>query len=79
MSWRQKVLRPVKKWAVKFGLVSKKLEGKKIIKKLIFGRLVKITAEIKENMVPFIEPTELSSSQPNNKQKVIYCIAILQS
>jgi len=79
LSWRQKLLRPIKKWAVKFGLVPKTLEGKKIIKKLIFGRLVKMPAEIKENMVPFIEPTELSSSQPDNKHKVIYCVATLQS
>jgi galactose-1-phosphate uridylyltransferase len=79
LSWRQKLLRPVKKWAVKFGLVSKTLEEKKIMKKLIFGRLVKMPDEIKENIVSFIEPTKLSSSQPDNKHKVIYCVASLQS
>ena len=79
LSLRQKLFRPVKKWAVKLGLVPKTLGGKKIIKRLIFGRLIKMPAEIKENMVPFIEPTELSSSQPDNKHKVIYCVAILQS
>jgi SAM-dependent methyltransferase len=68
LSLRQKFFRPVKKWAVKFSLVPKTLEGKKIIKKLIFGCLVKMPAEIKENMVPFIELTKLSSSQPDNKQ-----------
>jgi len=79
LSLQQKLFRPVKKWAVKFGLVPKTLEGKRIIKRLIFGRLVKMPAEIKENMVPFIEPTKLSSSQPDNKHKVIYCVATLQS
>lgn len=76
---RQKFFRPVKKWAVKFGLVPMTLKGKKIIKILIFGSSVKMPAEIKENMVPFIEPTKLSSSQPDNKHKVIYCVATLQS
>jgi len=79
LSLRQKLFRPVKKWAVEFGLVPKTLEGKKIIKRLIFGRLVKMPAEIKENMVYFIEPTKLSSSQPDKKHKVIYCVATLQS
>jgi len=77
LSLRQKLFRPVKKWVVKFGLVPKTLEGKKIIKRLIFGRLVKMPAEIKENMVPFIEPIKLSSSQPDKKHKVIYCVASL--
>jgi SAM-dependent methyltransferase len=77
LSCRQKLLRPVKKWAVKFGLAPKTLEGKKIIKRLIFGRLVKMPAEIKGNMVPFIEPIKLSSSQPDKKHKVIYCVASL--
>ena len=78
-SLRQKFFRPIKKWVVKFGLVPKTLEGKKIIKRLIYGRLVKMPTEIQENMVPFIEPTKLSSSQPDDKHKVIYCVATLQS
>lgn len=79
LSLRQKFFRTVKKWTVKFGLVPKTLKGKKIIKRLIFGRLVKMPAEIKENMVPFAESTKLSPSQPDHKHKVIYGVAILQS
>jgi len=79
LSLRQKLFRPIKRWAVKFGLIPKTLEGKRIIKRLIFGRLVKMPSEIKENMVPFVGPTKLSSSQPDNKHKVIYCVATLQS
>lgn len=79
LSLRQKFFRPVKKWAVKFGLTPKTSKGKRIIKRLIFGSLVKMPSEIKENMVPFIKPTKLSSSQPDNKHKVIYCVATLQS
>ena len=69
---------PGKKWAVKFGLIPKTLGGKRIIKRLMFGRLIKMSPETKENMVLFIEPTKLSSSQSDNKHKVIYC-ATLQS
>jgi len=79
LSLRQKLFRPVKRWAVKFGLVPKTLGGKRIIKRLMFGHLIKMPAEIKENMVVFVEPTKLSSSQPDEKHKVIYCVATLQS
>lgn len=79
LPWQQKFFRPMKKWAVKFGFVPKTLKKKKILKRLIFGRLVKMPSEIKENMVPFIEPTKLSSSHPDDKHKVIYCVATLQN
>ncbi len=79
LSLRQRLFRPIKKWAVNFDLVPKTLGGKRIIKRLIFGRLVKMPSEIKENMVPFVEPTKLSSSHPDKKHKVIYCVATLQS
>lgn len=79
LSLRQRFFRPIKKWAVKFDLVPKTLGGKRIIKRLMFGRLVKMPPEIKENMVPFTEPTKLSSSQPDKEQKVIYCVATLLS
>ncbi len=46
---------------------------------MIFGRLVKMPAKIKENMVPFVKPTKLFSSQLDKKHKVIYCVATLQS
>ncbi len=78
LSWRQKIFRPIKKFAVKSGLMPKSMDGKKFFKRLVFGRLVKMPAEIEEGMAPYIEPSELSSSEPDRKHKVIYCVAALQ-
>jgi SAM-dependent methyltransferase len=78
VSLRQKVLRPVKKFAVEFGLVPKSMGGKKLLKKLVFGGLIKMPAEIEEGMVSYVEPTQLPPSEPDKKHKVIYCAATLQ-
>ncbi len=78
VSLRQKVLRPAKKLAVDLGLVPKSMGGKKLLKKLVFGGLVKMPAEIEAGMVSYIEPTKLSMTEPDRNHKVIYCAATLQ-
>jgi SAM-dependent methyltransferase len=78
VSLRQKALRPVKKMAVKLGLIPRTMNGKKVLKKLVFGGLVKMPYEIEENLVPYVEPTRLSLSEPDKRHKVIYCAATLQ-
>lgn len=78
VSLRQKILRPIKKMAIKFGLVPKTMGGKKLLKKLVFGGLVKMPAEIEESLFPYVEPSRLTVSEPDRKHKVIYCAATLQ-
>lgn len=78
VSLRQKILRPIKKMAVELGLVPKTMGSKKLLKKLIFGGLVKMPAEIEEGMFPYVEPTRLTVFELDRKHKVIYCAATLQ-
>ncbi len=54
------------------------MKSKKLFKRIVFGKLVKMPAEIKENMVQYIEPVKLSPAEPDRKFKVIFCIATLQ-
>lgn len=78
VSLRQKILRPIKKMAVELGLVPKTMGSKKLLKKLIFGGLIKMLAEIEEGLFLYVEPTRLSVSEPDRQHKVIYCAATLQ-
>jgi len=67
---RQKIMRPLKKLVVRLGLIPKSMAGKKILKKLVFGNLVPMPAEI--TMQParaFIRPNHLR--YPNTTHKVI--------
>lgn len=78
LSCRQRFLRPIKKLAVKLGLIPKTMAGKKVLKRLVFGRLVKMPAEIEQGMSVYKEPTLLPLDQPDLKHKVIYCLATLR-
>lgn len=77
-SARQRLLRPVKMAAAKLGLIPRTADGKKWLKRLVFGRLVPMPPEIREGMTPYEEPALLSREQPDRQHKVIYCLAELK-
>lgn len=75
VSLRQRVLRPVKRLAVQLGLMPKTMAGKKFLKKLVFGNLVELPAEITESHIQsYVPPTKLVIEK-NTTHKVIYCAA----
>ncbi len=78
VSIRQKVLRPIKKIVVMSGLMPKTTSGKKFLKKIVFGALTKMPAEIYKNTANYTEPSKISSSEPDKIHKVIYCEATLR-
>ena len=75
VSWRQRVLRPVKKLVVASGIMPKSMAGKKLLKRLVFGGLVKMPAEITASMVPYQPPARLTVGEPDRHHKVILCAA----
>lgn len=77
VSIRQRVLRPIKKLAVMLGLVPKTTAGKKWLKRIVFGGLVEMPAEITAETSQYVEPVRISSSRPDTEHKVIYCVASL--
>lgn len=78
VSVRQKILRPVKKVAVTLGIMPKTTAGKKWLKRIVFGGLVEMPKEITAETSQYIEPVRISSSKPDTKHKVIYCVATLE-
>ena len=77
LSLKQKVLRPVKKIVVKFGLMPKTMAGKKLLKRLVFGNMVSMPAEIDANTCTYTPPSPIDANTPNTTHKVIYCAAKL--
>lgn len=89
VSLRQRVLRPIKKFAVLLRIVPKTTSGKKWLKRIVFGNLVRMPVEIgppaieneekiEENDIyrgKFVEPESISDAEPNTNYKVIYCVA----
>jgi ubiquinone/menaquinone biosynthesis C-methylase UbiE len=79
VSWRQRVLRPVRKLAVALGLMPKTMAGKQLLKRLVFGKPVLMPAELTAEMGTYVEPTRLADDQPDTRHKVLYCVARLPS
>ena len=75
LSWRQRMLRPVKKFATNSGLMPKTMAGKKMLKRLVFGSLVPMPAEIVSGMVPNVDPVPIPADCADRKHKVLYCVA----
>jgi ubiquinone/menaquinone biosynthesis C-methylase UbiE len=78
VSLKQKIVRPVKKIASRLGLIPKTMKGKKWLKKLVFGDLLPMPAEINASTVPYDPPAPIVGMMPNISYKVIFSSAQLK-
>ena len=77
VSWRQRLMRPLKKFAVASGLMPKSLKGKRFLKRFVFGKLVSMPAELPPSAAKVEPPTPLAREAPDRTHKVLYCCATL--
>lgn len=77
VSMRQRILHPIKFLASKARIIPGSTQGKKWLKRIVFGDLVKMPAEIKGNTARYVEPDRISATEPDKMHKVIYCVATL--
>ena len=73
----QRVLRPVKALVTRLGLMPKTMAGKKMLKRLVFGKLVPMPFELTMPANPIGPPSRLSDDKPDLRHKVIFCAARL--
>lgn len=72
---RQRLLRPLKAFAVRFNLIPSTMSMKKMIKRFVFGRLELMPAEITAGQGEMIPLQRLVAGQADVSHKVIYCAA----
>ena len=77
VSWRQRALRPLKRLAVGLGIMPKTLKGKRFLKRLVFGRLVTMPAELEPSRDRTEPPVPLPVDRADGIHKVLYCRATL--
>lgn len=76
VSWRQKLLRPVKRLVIKFNLMPKSMAGKKLLKRLVFGEMRPFPAELTQDMLaPQSSLHPIEATRPDTVHKVILCEA----
>jgi SAM-dependent methyltransferase len=73
---RQRILRPVKALASQLGLIPKTMRGKELLKKLFFGSMTEMPADLADVDFEFTAPTPLRGSAPDSRHKVLYCRAV---
>lgn len=76
-SLKQKLLRPIKKMVVALGFMPKTMAGKKLLKRLVFGKLVLMPAKITQQLVNNFSYCydAISGNEANRSHKVILCEA----
>jgi SAM-dependent methyltransferase len=75
---RQRILRPIKALAARLGLIPKSMIAKKLLKRLVFGGLVQMPAEITAQTAQRVPPTPLPAGRPDHDHKVLFCAATLR-
>ena len=51
------------------------MKSKEIFKRIFFGKLVPLPAEIEEGMAKYVLPVPIPCDSPNFQDKVLYAIA----
>jgi len=77
VSFRQRILRPIKSFVVSSGLMPKTMAGKKFFKRLVFGSLVKMPHEVTLDDCKKCNTIDKLNGY-NSEHKVIYCEATLK-
>lgn len=77
VSLRQRMLRPLKAAASRAGLIPNSMQAKKLLKRFVFGNLVRMPAEVTDKTATKEAPTPLDATKPDTIHKVIYCEARL--
>jgi SAM-dependent methyltransferase len=74
-SQRQKLIRSLKKVAVKLDLIPGSMNGKRLLKRLVFGRLVQMPVELKVDSASYQAPVPIPADRPDTRHQVLYCYA----
>ena len=77
VSFRQRLLRPIKAIIIRLDLMPKTMAGKKLLKRLAFGGLVAMPAEVTASTAPYEAPDTIPAGVPNQLHKVILSAAKL--
>lgn len=72
---KEKIIATIRMCAIALHLVPKTMKEKEFLKKVFYGKLLPLKAEIEEGMCEYIPPVPIPSHIPNFEYKVIYALA----
>jgi ubiquinone/menaquinone biosynthesis C-methylase UbiE len=65
----------IKRSAVKLNIMPKTMKGKKLLKRIFFGKLVELPPEIDDQAAEYVPPRQIPPDVPNREFKVIFAVA----
>lgn len=74
--WRQRALRPLQRLAARLGVMPQTMRNKRLLRRVVFGPLMSMPAEVVAGEVPCQLPTPIRSDRPDHRHKVIFCAAV---
>jgi hypothetical protein len=60
---------------VKLNIMPKTMKGKKLLKRIFFGKLVELPPEIDDTAAEYVPPRQVPPDVPNREFKVIFAVA----
>ncbi len=72
---KAKFLRIAKRFASKYHLIPSSMNGKRWLKRLVFGPLVSMPFELNPSGLDYVAPLPIPADQPDLIHQVLYCIA----
>jgi SAM-dependent methyltransferase len=76
---KQRLVRFLKRVASKLNLVPKTMRGKQFLKRIFFGKLQPMPAEVCDGMAPVQPPAPISGDKPDTQHRVLHCVARVAS
>ncbi len=74
-TFQDRAIRFLKMCAVRFHMIPRTMAGKKYLKRIVYGDLVPIPAEVHDGMAPVAAPLPIPSDRPDATHRVIHCVA----
>jgi ubiquinone/menaquinone biosynthesis C-methylase UbiE len=72
---KEKIVAGIRKIAVKSHLIPKTMRGKELLKKVFYGKLFPLKAEIEEGMCEYVPPEPIPSDSVSSEYKIVYSVA----
>jgi SAM-dependent methyltransferase len=66
----------LKRVAVRMGLIPKTMSGKRLLKRLFFGGLIQVPAEITDSLAPYVQPVRIPATGPCPGYKMLSAVAL---
>jgi SAM-dependent methyltransferase len=71
---RAKAVSALKRSAMTMGLMPRTMKGKEIFKRVFFGRLEPLAAEIEDGMAEYVPLEPISAEAPDSRHKILYAV-----